>query len=94
MDAGVLGSNHGGSPCTSIGAMRLERVVAQAVLDVVSPMGVAEALQAAQRMEEQASAKRRQRELDLQQARYEAERAQRQYDLADPENRLVAAELE
>ena len=86
--------NHGGSPCTSIGAIRLERVVAQAVLDVVSPMGVAAALQAAQRMEEQASAKRRQRELDLQQARYEAERAQRQYDLADPENRLVAAELE
>ena len=86
--------NHGGSPCTSIGAIRLERVVAQAVLEVVSPLGVAAALQAAQRMEEQASAKRRQRELDLQQARYEAERAQRQYDLADPENRLVAAELE
>ena len=86
--------NHGGSPCTSIGAIRLERVVAQAVLDVVSPLGVAAALQAAQRMQEQASAKRRQRELDLQQARYEAERAQRQYDLADPENRLVAAELE
>jgi hypothetical protein len=30
----------------------------------------------------------------LQQARYEAARAQRQYDAADPENRLVAGELE
>ena len=86
--------NHGGSACTSIGALRLERAISEAVLDVVSPLGVAAALQAAQRMEEQALAKRRQRELDLQQARYEAERAQRQYDLADPENRLVAAELE
>ena len=86
--------NHGGSACTSIGSVRLERVVSEAVLDVVAPLGVAAALQAAQRMEEQASAKRRQRELDLQQARYEAERAQRQYDLADPENRLVTAELE
>jgi hypothetical protein len=34
------------------------------------------------------------RKLALQQARYEAARAQRQYDVADPENRLVAGELE
>jgi hypothetical protein len=32
--------------------------------------------------------------LALEQARYEAQRASRQYDLADPENRLVAGELE
>ena len=32
--------------------------------------------------------------LKLEQARYEAERARRQYDAAEPENRLVAAELE
>ncbi|HVJ21382.1 MAG TPA: hypothetical protein VM686_38490, partial [Polyangiaceae bacterium] len=31
---------------------------------------------------------------DLEAARYEADRAFRQYDAADPENRLVAAELE
>lgn len=40
------------------------------------------------------SEKRRQLELALQQARYEAARAQRQYDVADPENCLVAGELE
>jgi len=40
------------------------------------------------------SEKKRQLELALQQARYEAARAQRQYDVADPENRLVAGELE
>ena len=32
--------------------------------------------------------------LALEKARYEAQRASRQYDLADPENRLVAGELE
>ena len=32
--------------------------------------------------------------LKLEQARYEAERTRRQYDAAEPENRLVAAELE
>jgi hypothetical protein len=31
---------------------------------------------------------------DLEAARYSASRAQRQYDAADPENRLIAAELE
>ncbi len=31
---------------------------------------------------------------DLQAARYAAQRAQKQYDAADPENRLVADELE
>ena len=37
---------------------------------------------------------RRQRELQLEQARYEARLAQRQYDAVDPGNRLVAAEWE
>ena len=32
--------------------------------------------------------------LRLEQNRYEARRAQRQYDLSDPENRLVTSELE
>ena len=90
----MLQINHGGRACTNIGALRPERVVSEAVLDVVSPLGIEAALQAARRMEERISARRRQRELDLQQARYEAERAQRKYDVADPENRLVAAELE
>ena len=36
----------------------------------------------------------RQRELALEQARYEATRARRQYDAVDPDNRLVAGELE
>ena len=36
----------------------------------------------------------RQRALRLEQARYEVERAQRQYDAVEPENRLVARTLE
>ena len=39
-------------------------------------------------------AQRRQRELQLEQARYAARLAQRQYDAVDPDNRLVASELE
>jgi hypothetical protein len=33
-------------------------------------------------------------ELQLQQARYQAQRAERQYDAVEPENRTVALELE
>jgi hypothetical protein len=44
---------------------------------------------------EQAGPERlRQIELALEQARYEAARAHRQYDAVDPENRLVAGDLE
>ena len=43
---------------------------------------------------QQRSEKKEQLDLALQQARYEAARGQRQYDAADPDNRLVAGELE
>src|SRR5581483_240844 len=42
----------------------------------------------------QSGEKQRQIELALEQARYEATRARRQYDTVDPDNRLVASELE
>jgi hypothetical protein len=42
----------------------------------------------------EAAEKRRQLELALKQARYEAALARRQYDAVDPDNRLVASELE
>ena len=44
---------------------------------------------------EDAEAKRRQMiEMDLQQARYEASLAERRYAACDPENWLIAAQLE
>ncbi|WP_287301181.1 hypothetical protein [Mesorhizobium sp.] len=42
----------------------------------------------------QAGEKRRHVEFALEQARYEAGHARRQYDAVDPDNRLVAGELE
>jgi hypothetical protein len=45
-------------------------------------------------VEQDLIAQRRQRDLQLEQARYEARLAQRQYDAVDPSNRLVASELE
>lgn len=80
--------------CITFGAMRVDRVVAKEVLDRLQPLGVEAALAAIEARGQQKSDKKHQLEMALQQARYEAARAQRQYDSADPENRLVAGELE
>ena len=80
--------------CISFGGMRVDRTVAQEVLERVQPLGVEAALTAVKNLEQKQSDKQRQLENALEQARFEAARAYRQYDAADPENRLVAADLE
>jgi excisionase family DNA binding protein len=80
--------------CITFGGMRIDRVLAKEVLDKLQPLGVEAALAAIEACSQQRSEKKGQLQLALQQARYEAARAQRQYDAADPENRLVAGELE
>jgi excisionase family DNA binding protein len=86
--------NHGGDRCISFGGMRIDRDVAAEVIERLQPLGIEAAL-AAQAVRSRASEdKRRQVELALEQARYEVGRARRQYDAVDPDNRLVASELE
>jgi hypothetical protein len=74
--------------------MRIDRAIAQEVLDRLQPLGVEAALAAFEAQGQEQSQKRRQVENALEQARFEVARAHRQYDAADPENRLVAGELE
>src|SRR5580658_2211984 len=80
--------------CISFGGMRIDRAVAREILDRVQPLGIEAALSAMKNMEEEQSERRRQLANAIEQARYEAARGYRQYDVADPENRLVAADLE
>ena len=81
--------------CITFGGMRVDRVIAKEVLDRLQPLGVEAALAVIEARNQRRTEKKRQLlDLALQQARYEAARAQRQYDAADPENRLVAGELE
>ena len=74
--------------------MRVDRVVAQEVLDRLQPLGIEAALTAMEAQDEQRSDKRQHIENAIQQAQYEAARARKQYDAVDPDNRLVAGELE
>lgn len=82
------------SNCISFGGMRVDRAVAQEVIDRVQPLGVEAALAAVKSFGQEQSEKRRQLENALEQAWFEAGRAHRQYDAVDPENRLVASDLE
>ncbi len=89
-------ANNHGSPrgCISFGSLRVDEAVSREVLTVLRPIGVQAALHAIEQRADDEHAKRRQLELALEQARFEAARAQRQFDAVDPGNRLVAAELE
>ena len=80
--------------CIAFGGLRVDDAIEEALLGVVEPGAIAAAVEA----EAEAASRRDQvRDAlvrDLEAARYAADRAFRQYDAADPENRLVAAELE
>jgi hypothetical protein len=75
-------------------ARPVDAAVVQAFLEAVSPVGVEVAVRVLSHGEQQLADLRRQWELQLEQARYEARLAQRKYDAVDPDNRGVPAELE
>jgi excisionase family DNA binding protein len=86
--------NHGESWCISFGGLRTDEAVANEVLHAISGNAVEAALNAAEQMRSQQDQQRRALELEVEQARYESRLASRRYEAVDPENRLVACELE
>ncbi len=86
---------HGtGNACQGLGGIRLDKAVAAAFLQAVSPAGVAAAAGAVAELEAQHEERLAQQRLSLERAEYEAARAKRQYDACEPEHRLVARTLE
>ena len=85
--------NHGTERCISVSGLSIDAAIAKEVLRVVQPAAMEAARLAseeeAHKQDEVLEAWKR----DLEAARYAAQRAQKQYDAADPENRLVADEL-
>jgi DNA invertase Pin-like site-specific DNA recombinase len=84
----------GQARCISFGGGRVDAAITAAVLSVVQPAGIEAAIVAHREETQKQDEVRAALERDLEAARYAASRAQRQYDAADPENRLVADELE
>ena len=72
----------------------MDAAIAHELLRAVEPMAIEAALEAERRHMELQGERRRIVELELQQARYEASLAERRYAACDPDNRLIAAQLE
>ena len=80
--------------CIAFGGLRVDDAIETAILGVVGPGAVAASMAAAEQACERRDQVREALGRDLEAARYAADRAFRQYDAADPVNRLVASELE
>jgi hypothetical protein len=86
--------DYGEPSCIAFGGLRVDDMVEAALLAVVQPAAVQAARDAEAQMAVRRDEARDALGRDLEAARYAADRAFRQYDAADPENRLVAGELE
>ena len=82
------------SRCLTVGSLRLDRAVVQSVLTAIQPAGIEAAVKLTECAQVEDNEKRKALELALERARYEEKRARRQFDAVEPENRLVASELE
>jgi DNA invertase Pin-like site-specific DNA recombinase len=86
--------DRGATACLTVGSLRVDGAVVAQVLDAIQPAGIDAALTTMHEALHDDETKRQAVELALEKAHYEARRAQRQFDAVDPENRLVASELE
>jgi len=80
--------------CLGFGGARVDQAVVAEVLEAIRPVGIQAALDAWDQGQNVEDEKERALKLALDKARYEANRIERQYEATEPENRLVAAELE
>jgi hypothetical protein len=80
--------------CFTFGGLRVDAAVGRELLRAVEPIAIEAAVEAERRYMEAQGKKQRIVELKLQQARYEASLAERRYAACDPDNRLIAVQLE
>ena len=80
--------------CQTLAGRGLEKAVLDAFLEAIAPAGVRACAQAISELERQHEERLAGQQLALERAQFEAERAERQFDACEPENRLVARTLE
>jgi len=83
-----------GSSCRGLGATAIDDLVGQQVLRALEPAALELSLRAQLQINQERERLHRQWQLRLERAAQTAQRAERQYHAVEPENRLVAVELE
>jgi DNA invertase Pin-like site-specific DNA recombinase/uncharacterized protein YndB with AHSA1/START domain len=86
--------NGRGVYCFNVGGLAIDQAVAQAFLEAVTPATVEALRLSVEQLQVNHDAALSQWRLEVERARYEAERAERRYRAVEPENRLVARGLE
>ena len=84
----------GAARCMTFGGSRVDAAIGKELLLAVQPMAIEAAMEAERMHMQTLNEQRRVVELELVQARYEATLAERRYAACDPDNRLIAAQLE
>ena len=87
-------SSEGLPRCQEVRALAVDAEVERLILAALMPDQIALAVAALGEIEEETRTMERQWSLKRERARFDAERARRQYDAVEPENRLVARSLE
>ena len=80
--------------CLNVGGVQIDQAVVEAFLKALTPAALEATELAVQQSEANHDAALAQWRMAVERARYEAERAERQYRAVEPENRLVARGLE
>lgn len=93
-ECGIAKQRYNHPRCQEVRALPLDAAVEQHFLAALAPDRLAVALATLEQFEDEARALQRQWQLRRERARYEADRAQRQYQAVEPEHRLVARSLE
>ncbi len=86
--------DNGEPRCIAFGGITVDEAIGREVLGVIQPAAIEASVLASEERVRQKDDILEALERDLEAARYVVQRTQRQYDAADPENRLVTAELE
>lgn len=87
-------ANGRGEYCLRVGGKQIDDAVARTFIAALAPAGLEAALVAAQQIATEQDAVVAQIALQVERARYQAQRAERRYRAVDPDNRLVARGLE
>jgi DNA invertase Pin-like site-specific DNA recombinase len=80
--------------CLGFGGKRIDETIAAEMLRAVAPMAIEAAKEVERMLRHEDQDRRRIAQLELQQAQYDASLAERRYAACDPDNRLIAAQLE
>jgi hypothetical protein len=80
--------------CIAFGGSPVDRAVGERVVQVIQPAAIEAAVRASRAAARAGDEVQGALERELEAARYAAHRTHKQYDASDPENRLVAADLE